>query len=157
MSSPVILVIPGSFTTAQMYYATLSAMSKLKPDLQTYVSNLPSAIRNPPEEPATLSDDATHFTSLIEKLADEGKDIVLVAHSYGGLVATEIKGVTKSERESKGKKGGMIRIVYLAAHVPEVGKSLRDQIGEPPAAMVSVGEVCIHAILFLPPMKERPD
>lgn len=144
MSSPTILIIPGSFTTAQMYYATMSSISKLNSSSETYVSNLPSATRNPPEQAATLADDVSHFTRLVEKLADQDKDIVLVAHSYGGVVATEIKGVTKSEREAEGKKGGVVRIVYLASHVPELGKSMQDQIGEPPAGMVSVGEVCIR-------------
>jgi pimeloyl-ACP methyl ester carboxylesterase len=144
---PAILIIPGSFTTAQMYYPLQAAITALSPKQKTYVANLPSAIRNPPEPPATLQDDAAFFRGLIEKLADQGdyddsKDIILVAHSYGGVVATEtLRGVSKRERSKAGKQGGVVRVVYLAAHVPRVGFSLEDTVGKPPPAMVAVGEV----------------
>ena len=125
-----------------MYYTLLSEVATLDPSLRTYVNNLPSAMRNPPEEPASLEDDATFFRRLIERLSDRGEDVVLVAHSYGGVVGTEcVKGVTKSERQAQGKKGGVVRIVYLTSHVPGVGHSLTDEIGEPPKEMVTVGEV----------------
>ena len=158
-SNPVILVIPGSFSTAQMYYSVLTALSTLLPQTPTYVTNLPSAIRNAPEPAATLADDATFFTSLIEKLADEGgKDVILVAHSYGGVVATEIKGVSKTEREAAGKKGGVVRIVYLAAHVVEEGKSLEEQVGGTNSEVVSIGEVWTKTrfslTLFFPSLGE---
>ncbi|ETI20245.1 hypothetical protein G647_08279 [Cladophialophora carrionii CBS 160.54] len=148
---PAILIIPGSFSTAQMYYPLQDAITALSPAQETYVANLPSAIRNPPEQPATLQDDATFFRGLIEKLlvanhhqteSDESsKDIILVAHSYGGVVATEaLRGVSKQERLKSGKSGGVIRVVYLAAHVPREGSSLEDTVGPPPEGMVAVGE-----------------
>jgi pimeloyl-ACP methyl ester carboxylesterase len=141
-SKTAVLIIPGSFSTAQMYYPTLDALSKLSSTLPTYVNNLPSAIRNPPEEAATLADDATFFRGIIEKLADQGTDVVLVGHSYGGVVATEcVKGVTKAEREGQGLKGGVVRIVYLASHAPGAGRSLNEVVGDPPAAMVKESEV----------------
>ncbi|EXJ54659.1 hypothetical protein A1O7_10000 [Cladophialophora yegresii CBS 114405] len=158
--APVILIIPGSFSTAQMYYPLQAAMTALLPTQEIYVANLPSAIRNPPEQPATLQDDATFFRGLIEKLAgaeaeqaesnqagskaeskDGSRDIIVVAHSYGGVVATEaLRGVSKQERLKAGKSGGAIRVVYLAAHVPKMGSSLEDTVGPPPEGMVGVGE-----------------
>ncbi|KAJ9614613.1 hypothetical protein H2200_002750 [Cladophialophora chaetospira] len=147
-SSPIILIIPGSFSTAQMYYSVLSSLETLSPNTPAYVSNLPSAIRNAPEPAATLADDAAHFRSIIEKLAEGGREVILVAHSYGGVVATEIAGVSKKEREAQGKKGGVVRIVYLAAHVVEESKSLQEQIGQPPnPAIAKVGED--HFIRFV--------
>ncbi|OCT48128.1 hypothetical protein CLCR_04260 [Cladophialophora carrionii] len=153
MMPPAILIIPGSFSTAQMYYSLQAAITALSPTQETYMANLPSAIRNPPEQPATLLDDATFFGGLIEKLlpaanhntaeSDESsKDIILVAHSYGGVVATEaLRGVSKQERLKAGKSGGgVIRVVYLAAHVPREGSSLEDTVGPPPEGMVAVGK-----------------
>ncbi|KIW62374.1 hypothetical protein PV04_10554 [Phialophora macrospora] len=139
--TPAILIIPGSFCTAQMYYALEAAITALSPTQETYLANLPSAIRNPPEQPATLQDDALFFRGLIETLASQGKDVVLVAHSYGGVVATEtLRGVSKQERLKAGNPGGVVRVVYLAAHVPAEGSSLEDTVGAPPPGLVAVGE-----------------
>ncbi|KAJ9493903.1 hypothetical protein LTR67_006255 [Exophiala xenobiotica] len=138
-SKPTILLIPGSFSHASMYYPLQDAIQAQ--GYECFVNNAPSASRNPPEEPATLEDDAVFFRGLIEKLADQGKDVVVVGHSYGGIIATEAaKGAAKSDRQASGKQGGIVKIVYLSAIVlPEGGSNLKDY-GEPPEALVSVGE-----------------
>lgn len=139
---PTLLIIPGSFAIAQMYYTVLDEIVKLDPDIKAYVNNLPSATRNPPESPASLEDDVDFFQSLIEKIADHGEDVVVMAHSYGGIVGTEsVKGMTKAARKEQGKPGGVVRIVYLSAQVPPVGRSLLDQAGELPEETVRIGKV----------------
>ncbi|KAF2636920.1 hypothetical protein P280DRAFT_472787 [Massarina eburnea CBS 473.64] len=71
-----------------------------------------------------MYDDADHINAEAGKLADEGKDVILVAHSYGGVPTSQsIKGVSKAEREKVGKKGGVVRVAYMAALVPELGGS----------------------------------
>ncbi|OAP55372.1 hypothetical protein AYL99_10345 [Fonsecaea erecta] len=140
-SAPSIVIIPGSFSTAQMYYEVVDEIKKLSGSDSVFVNNLPSASRNPPEEPATLEDDATFFRAIVEKLADQGKDVVLVAHSYGGVVGTEtLRGVGKAERQARGQSGGVVRIVYLSAHVLEAGVSVKSRVGEPPPEMVETGK-----------------
>ncbi len=106
--TPSLLIIPGSFAPAQMYYTLLDEIAKLDPTIKAYVNNLPSATRNPPESPASLQDDVVFFRGLIERLADRGEDVVVMAHSYGGIVGTDcLKGVTKAAREKQGKTGGV--------------------------------------------------
>ena len=100
-SNTVILVIPGSFSTAQMYYSMLNSVETLSPSTTTYVANLPSAIRNAPEPAATLADDASFFRGVIEKLADQGKDVILVAHSL-----RRRRGHGDRGREQEGEGGG---------------------------------------------------
>ena len=59
-----------------------------------------------------------------EKLADEGKNVILLAHSYGGVPVTEsTKGLRKEERQAQGKKGGVVSLAYMTALVPAVGTS----------------------------------
>lgn len=71
-----------------------------------------------------MADDAAFIAKDTEKLADQGKDIILIPHSYGGTPTTEsTKGLGKAEREAHGKKGGVIRIAYITALVPAVGQS----------------------------------
>lgn len=78
-----------------------------------------------------MYDDASHFRNVISKLADQGKDIVLLPHSYGGIVANEsAKGLLKSDRLKAGKTGGIIEIVNISTLTPGVGESAVDVAAE---------------------------
>lgn len=121
--SPVIVIVPGSFTNAPLYYPFITQFENR--GYRAYVHNLPSASRNPPEEPATLEEDAVFFSTRIEKLAAEGKNIVILTHSYGGVVGTEAcKGLSKTDRQATGKLGGVIKLIYWTSVVPPEGGSL---------------------------------
>ena len=64
----------------------------------------------------------THVTDVVNVLVFEDlHDVVLVGHSYGGMVAT---GVADRARDR------IARLVYLDAFVPEDGQSLFDLTGE---------------------------
>lgn len=64
----------------------------------------------------------THIQDIVNVLEFENlRDVVLVGHSYGGMVAT---GVADKARER------LSRLVYLDAFVPENGKALLDYVGE---------------------------
>lgn len=139
-SKPVILLIPGSFSISAMYFPLQDIL--IERGHEAYVNNLPSASRNGPEAPASLSDDAKFFSSIIGMIADQGKNIVVLGHSYGGLVASEsAKGHSKAERSARGLKGGIIRIIFLAAIVLPEGQSLVDHQGKPPPSIVKTDEV----------------
>lgn len=127
-SKPAIVIIPGSFSPAYFYN---DIVEKLRHDgFEAIVQDLPSASRSRPEKPATMQDDAAFFRDVAERLADQGKDVVFVMHSYGGVVGTEAsKGVSKKERKEAGKDGGLVRLVYLTAVVPTPGNSLGDLMG----------------------------
>jgi pimeloyl-ACP methyl ester carboxylesterase len=69
-----------------------------------------------------MADDAAFIAAALAKLADDGQDIVLVAHSYGGIPATEaLNGLAKGQRMEEGKEGGVVRVAYLSALMPGVG------------------------------------
>jgi surfactin synthase thioesterase subunit len=136
-SKPTIVWIPGSFTLGSFYNDVAAKLRQI--GYETIVHGLPSASRRPPEKPATLYDDAEFYRNEAEKLAAQGKDVIFVGHSYGGMVASEAaKGVIKSERQTTGKQGGLVQIVYVTCVVPPVGKSLKD-LGASEAAHLEVG------------------
>ena len=140
VAKPVIVLIPGSFSISAMYFPLQDIL--VKEGYEVFVNNLPSASRNGPEAPASLSDDAKFFSAIIRKIADQGKDIVVFAHSYGGLVASEsAKGHSKEERCAGGLKGGIIRIVFLAAIVLQEGQSLAGHQGQFPPSIIKTDEV----------------
>ena len=74
-----------------------------------------------------MFDDAALIASKLTTLADEGKDIVLVMSSYGGFPGTEAAfGLSKAARKKNGSQGGIISLVYIAAHIPQIGQCTSD-------------------------------
>lgn len=125
---PTILIVPGSFSPAFFYHGIIAELNAK--GFEAFVYDLPSASRKAPEPAATMADDAALFNEKATRLADEGKDVVLLVHSYGGIVGSEcLKGLSRAEREADGKTGGVVKIIYLAAIVPAVGESLRSILG----------------------------
>lgn len=128
-AKPSIVIIPGSFSPETFYFETADKLREY--GYETIVKDLPSASRVPPEKGASMYEDADYFRAVVEKLADEGKDVVLVTHSYGGVVGTEAaKDVLKTERKAAGKPGGVVRLVYVTSVVPTPGNSLRSLMGD---------------------------
>ncbi|KAI1445342.1 alpha/beta-hydrolase [Annulohypoxylon stygium] len=75
-------------------------------------------------------DDKTHVDSTnqirdyLRPILDQGRKIVIVAHSAGGVVATGAAiGSTLEDRSAQGLQGGIISIVYIAALIePQHGR-----------------------------------
>lgn len=124
-SSPQLLIVPGSYTSALAYISIRDHLRKSHPSLpEALIYDLPTASSGPPLPPPTLYDDGAFFAEKITELADQGVDVVLFAHSYGGVVAREaMKGLSKGEREKQGKKGGVIKVIYLSSVICEPGEA----------------------------------
>ncbi|KAJ6514177.1 Alpha/beta hydrolase fold-1 [Mycena vitilis] len=122
-TKPTIIIIPASFSPISLYTAVIS-------DLRAHgypVHGIELETVGRREKAPGMYDDAVKVASVVTRLADEGKDVVLAPHSYGGVVACEAsKGLAKSLREKDGKQGGIIRIVFVSAVVPQEGQSLLD-------------------------------
>lgn len=88
----------------------------------------PSIGAEPPTK--TLYDDVASFREVLVKLADEGQELVVVGHSYGGVVTScAVEGLSKEARAKEGKTGGVIKVVYLAAFAIDKGQSLLGMLG----------------------------
>lgn len=69
---------------------------------------------------------------LLTSLIDNGKDVIILAHSYGGLVAAGVianPGLDQRTREAQGSKGGVVGIVYLAAIIPAEDEGILQLVG----------------------------
>ena len=76
----------------------------------------------------THFEDVAEIRKFLEQLIDrEGKEVVLVSHSYGGVPGSgSVEGFDKTARDSKGEAGGVIACVFIAAGLPLKGHSLRE-------------------------------
>jgi hypothetical protein len=62
-------------------------------------------------------------------ITDQGKDVLLVVHSYGGVVGGEsVRGLEKASREKQGKRGGISHLYYCCAFALPEGVSLMDAL-----------------------------
>lgn len=137
---PAVVFIPASFSPTSFYNKTIDKLRVI--GIEAIIHSLPSASRRPPEQAATLAEDVAYFHDVVAKLVDQGKDVALVMHSYGGIVGTEVcRGLTKKEREGNGMKGGLVRLVYVTAVVPMLGQSLNDVLGSPANLKTQVREL----------------
>ncbi len=122
MSRISILVIPGACGRPEHYDPVMNPVAEKGYEIRGL--HLPSvAPKTGPEvPPATMYDDAAFIANEVAKLADEGKDVILLPHSYGGVPTTQsTKGLSKRERQVEGKKGGVVRIAYMTSLVPAIG------------------------------------
>ncbi|GAB1194159.1 hypothetical protein APSETT444_003400 [Aspergillus pseudonomiae] len=90
--------------------------------------NHPDFDLGPPAEGyPTDTDDVNVVVELLDKLVNQdGKLVLVVAHSSGGWVATQaaIPELQATSRQSEGKKGGLAGIFYMGAFVVPVGESI---------------------------------
>lgn len=87
-NQPTVVFIPGSFCFVDSYNAVLDPLRAKGYDIQVleppcypagYVRGTEGGAA-----PPNMYADARYIQERVEKLADEGKEVVLVAHSYGG-------------------------------------------------------------------------
>ncbi|CAI7625443.1 unnamed protein product [Penicillium glandicola] len=126
MDKPTFVFSLGAWLTPIVFDALRDRLNTLG-----YPSKCPAHPSIGAEPPSlTLEDDVASMRRVLTTLADEGKDIVLVAHSYGGVVASAAsEGVVKHVRAEIGKPGGIVKVVYLAAFALDKGQSLLGVLG----------------------------
>lgn len=125
-SKPTFVLVPGNFLPPT-YYATTAKLLESH-GFQTRLIDIPSTGSKVPltsNEP-----DIAAIREVLEELSDSGKEIVIVAHSYGSIPTCEAaKGLENQERLKLGKSGGVTRLVFVAAWLLQEGESIPDIIG----------------------------
>ena len=99
--------------------------------------SLPSSGRIPPV--ASHHEDTAVIKKELERLVVlEGKEVVIVMHSYGGIVGSEA--VAGFEKAGRKEKGGVIHALFIAAFLVPRGSSLMGMFDDqfPPYLFVNV-------------------
>ena len=144
---PTIFLIQGSFQLPDVYHRLTD---KLQAEGFSIVHPvLPSLTdANAPDfSSRDLIDDALAIRMELIRLVEyKGKDVLVVAHSYGGLVGSEAitKDLTRLHRRGRGLEGGVFRFFLFAAFVLDVGQSVLGVFGEPPTSDVKVPQPPLH-------------
>lgn len=127
---PVILFVHGQWHTLKHYQTFLDILGAK--GYTIVAPDLPSSLDQMPKHPAEA--DIELFSDTARKLADEGNEILAVAHSYGGVVATEaFSGLGIKTRREQGLPGGICSIICIAGFLLGIGMTLE---GSAPAEIV---------------------
>ncbi|KAJ5665392.1 uncharacterized protein N7477_007840 [Penicillium maclennaniae] len=123
---PIFVFVPGAWHTADTFDGIREMLSQKGFDTEAVPT--PSVGAIPPNK--GLHADIEFTKEFLRKLADKGRQIVLVTHSYGGMVgANAVEGLGYSQRSKAGSSGGVIMVVWMAAFVTPKGQSLLDMLG----------------------------
>lgn len=121
MSLPVIVIVPAACQTPAHYQPLASAL--LNASFPVAVIPLPSVGASPGLK--TFDEDVAAIRKVVNSFGDDGKEVVVLLHSYGGLPGSAaVKGLGRKDRLRDGKKGGVKRLVYVSSYVLMEGEGL---------------------------------
>lgn len=125
MAKPVFVLVPGTSGPAPIYRQEIAKFNELGYEAETV--QLPSVGRRDPLPAATMDEDAVAVRQVALKYLGQGKDVIIITHSYGGIPGTEaVRGIAKKTREAHGLTTGVVRIIYVTSVVVPVGGKLTD-------------------------------
>lgn len=112
MPNPTVVIVPGAWHRPAHFQVLIDELAKVHYD--TVGVTLPCVDSSPPLP--SWDQDAQAIRKVILEKLDAGKDVITLAHSFGGISMSEaVKGLGKKEREAQGLKGGVIKLIYMCA------------------------------------------
>ncbi|PGH07290.1 hypothetical protein GX51_01834 [Blastomyces parvus] len=143
MSKPTIVFVPGGFHTPAIFDLVLPFLHAAGyPTTAVYLPGLGVSPGIPDLKP-----DADAVKTVVGGLAELGRDVIVVAHSYGGVPTSEaLEGFGKKERHAQGRAGGVVGLLFVAAHLPTKGKPVIEALSD-----VSPEEAAIPSLVKVAP------
>lgn len=117
MSKPVFVLLHGAWHTPKCWDRLVAELDCA--GFKSVVPALPSSNTDP--VPSNWDADVETICNTVSHLVNDGQNVVVVMHSFSGMTGgTSLEGLDKDTRTLKGLKGGVIRLIYIAAFlVPE--------------------------------------
>lgn len=110
MSKPIFVCVPGASHSHLIWEPLKRALAFH--GYTTVPLALPSVGGNPPTY--DFNEDVQAIRNLVTEISDSGSDVIVVLHSYSGLPGGEaLRGLSKVERQQRGLKGGVVRLVFI--------------------------------------------
>lgn len=131
----VIVLVPGSFNTPEIF----TDFSKRLTSDGYSVHDAPLLSACPPNkqrQPSVkMEDDARYIHEVVEGVLSTGKDVVVLAVSFGGIPAMEaLKGIASSSSLTSGsgsqRRGAVVGLFALSTYLPSAGDSVRSIMGD---------------------------
>ena len=113
-SKPTVVLVPGACHTPQHF---VRCISHLREAGIAVVCEKLASVDPPKQARPGMSDDIAFIQQhLLQPLVDQGREILLVCHSFAGLSGgAAALGYSKKERRGKGQTGGIVGLLFIAA------------------------------------------
>ncbi|WP_216693549.1 alpha/beta fold hydrolase [Dietzia psychralcaliphila] len=120
--SRAIVLVHGGQHTSECWKPTVEALAVLRPDIEVIAVDLPGRAGNPADiRTVGIADCVASVVADVERAGVD--DVMLVAHSMGGVTVPGVAAVLGADRVS--------RMVFVAAAMPPDGMSiLQDLVGD---------------------------
>ena len=139
------VVVPGAWHQPEAYEKLVNALKNL--GHSALVPSLPSCDAQDPQDATCSADAEAVRKQIVSSIDTVDKDIVVVAHSYGGIPAGgAAHGLSKIARAKEGKKGCVIGLVYVSGFIVPENSSLLEIMGGNHAPYVEPDQVGISIL-----------
>ena len=125
---PTIFIIAGAWHRPSAYSSLATHLETA--GFPTTTVPLPSVNSVTPTAATCAKDADSVREKLISAIEADGKDILVIAHSYGGIpTGGASRGLSKASRRQEGKSGGVLGLIYMCAHVVPEGTTVLGYLG----------------------------
>ncbi|KAL6721258.1 hypothetical protein ACLMJK_000360 [Lecanora helva] len=124
---PSIVLVPGAWHSPIHYTELIGLL--IHNGYHVGSQRLPSCNSAKPNVQTVANDAAAVRNNLILPQLNQGKEVVVLMHSYGGAPGSmAAKGLSLSERRAAGKPGGIIGLIVLCGFLANTGQSLLSEL-----------------------------
>ncbi|KAI1635179.1 alpha/beta-hydrolase [Biscogniauxia mediterranea] len=125
---PVVVLVPGAFGTPAGFDKLLPYLTEA--GISTHPGPYPSCNPSDPTTATCSKDIAALRDNVLLPLLDQQKDVVLLAHSYGGVVAGgAAKNLDKQTRTAQGQASSVVGLIYVVGNIALENESLSEAVG----------------------------
>ncbi|KAI8946317.1 Alpha/beta hydrolase fold-1 [Xylaria longipes] len=120
---PTVVLVPGAWTAPIAYHKLVSAL-----EAKSFNIHVPALPTNNGDRPpnSSFDGDIQAVRQVVQRLAYEGKEVIMLMHSYGGIAGTSaLEGLTRKDFQSKGLPGGVVHLIYVAAFMLGLEQNIR--------------------------------
>ncbi len=138
---PTIVFVPGAFHIEAHFQPISSLLNRAS--FPTVTVSLPTTSQ---ATACSYRDDVYAIRSVLETLVEEeGKEVLLAVHSYGGVPGCQtVCGLERSKRKAEGKSGGIVHVLFITALLVEQGRRMAEALEGGKAPNWAVFKVRLH-------------
>lgn len=137
-----IVIIPAAYSGPDQYEKVAAYCRSFGSEV-VVVQNPSTDVR--PRAPS-LYDDAANARAQIERLVRRGKEVMVVGHAYGAMVATQCcEGLSTADV----RRGGVVRLLFIAGIAAVEGQNALD-------AMAGMAGTCLPEGMGVSPLAHFP-
>jgi pimeloyl-ACP methyl ester carboxylesterase len=126
MAKPTFIFVHGAWRSKEYFDRVIALLEPL--GHKCVALSMPSVGRYPPVK--SLDEHIATIRSAVLAELELGNDVIMNAHSWGAIPTTSaLDGLSKAERASEGKKGGVVKLTFVSAWLRPKGVSAMTKIG----------------------------